>query len=217
MLAEAAQGVRHPEDMERLLDFWCHQAQAVTARRPASAIYSIGAPMGVDSSDSFYSFLTYMDALQRQVVDDRRQAHGDGPGGAQGPDRAVKDYAHTIEPLTPLAVKLERIRHNVASPTTIYDVTRHDARSSTPTKAHAGAARRGEEELRRADRHPPASRRSRRQADAVPLGGEGRRDLRERERNKKRAKEFVQFFMQDENLIPYVEGSLAAGTRSRNR
>jgi multiple sugar transport system substrate-binding protein len=27
-------------------------------------------------------------------------------------------------------------------------------------------------------------------------------------KNKKRAKEFVQFMMQDENLIPYVEGSL---------
>ena len=27
-------------------------------------------------------------------------------------------------------------------------------------------------------------------------------------KNKKRAKEFVQFAMQDENLIPYVEGAL---------
>ena len=43
--------------------------------------------------------------------------------------------------------------------------------------------------------------------DGLPRRGEDRRDLRERQ-EQERAKEFVAFLLQDENLQPYVEGSL---------
>jgi len=39
--------------------------------------------MGVDSSDSFYSFLTYMDAYNVKVVDDEGKLTVDGPGRAR--------------------------------------------------------------------------------------------------------------------------------------
>ena len=41
--------------------------------------YAIGQPMGVDSSDSFYSFLTFMDAYNVKLVDDNGKLLVDDP------------------------------------------------------------------------------------------------------------------------------------------
>ena len=50
-----------------------------TARRPGTRIFGIGQPMGVDSSDSFYSFLTFMDAYNVKLVDDNGKLLVDDP------------------------------------------------------------------------------------------------------------------------------------------
>src|SRR5437588_58819 len=106
-----------PKTWKAYWDFWCDQAQAGYRKKTGRRIYSVGSPMGVDSSDSFFSFLTFVDAYNVKLVDD---------------DGKLLVYRS--------AVKVGVIF-----------------------------------------------------ADA---------------RNKKRAKEFVQFMMQDENLTPYVEGAL---------
>ncbi|TMH51632.1 MAG: carbohydrate ABC transporter substrate-binding protein, partial [Betaproteobacteria bacterium] len=63
MLAEAGYKESDiPKTWKAYWDFWCDKAQAGYRKKSGKRIYSIGSPMGVDSSDSFYSFLTYMDA-----------------------------------------------------------------------------------------------------------------------------------------------------------
>ena len=49
--------------------------------------YAIGQPMGVDSSDSFYSFLTFMDAYNVKLVDDNGKLLVDDPKVKAGPDQ----------------------------------------------------------------------------------------------------------------------------------
>jgi len=41
--------------------FWCEKVQTAYRQKTGQRAYAIGNPMGVDSSDSFYSFLTFMD------------------------------------------------------------------------------------------------------------------------------------------------------------
>ena len=48
--------------------------------------------MGVDSSDSFYSFLTFMDAYNVKLVNDSGKLLVDDPAVRQGLINAVTDY-----------------------------------------------------------------------------------------------------------------------------
>ena len=50
--------------------FWCDKVQPGLRKASGSRAYGIGQPLGVDSSDSFYSFLTFMDAYDVKLVDD---------------------------------------------------------------------------------------------------------------------------------------------------
>ena len=65
------------------------------ARRPASAPTRIGQPMGVDSSDSFYSFLTFVDAYNVKLVDDNGKLLVDDPKVRQGLDQRA-DGLHDV-------------------------------------------------------------------------------------------------------------------------
>src|SRR6185295_7546023 len=47
--------------------------------------YGIGQPLGVDASDSFYSFLTFMDAYDVKLVDDSGKLLVDDPKGCSPP------------------------------------------------------------------------------------------------------------------------------------
>ena len=85
MLAEA--GFKEndiPKTWNAYWDFWCAKAQAGYRKASGKRIFSVGAPMGVDSSDSFYSFLTYMDAHNVKVVDDNGKLTVDGPRCKKG-------------------------------------------------------------------------------------------------------------------------------------
>src|SRR3954447_24273649 len=42
--------------------FWCEKVQPAARKATGQKLYGMGPPMGVDSSDSFYSFLTFTDA-----------------------------------------------------------------------------------------------------------------------------------------------------------
>src|SRR5262249_7364699 len=94
MLAEA--GFKEgdiPKTWNAYWDFWCGKAQAGYRKASGKRIFSVGAPMGVDSSDSFYSFLTYMDAYNVKVVDDNGKLTVDNADVKKGLVAAVRDYA----------------------------------------------------------------------------------------------------------------------------
>src|SRR5258708_19191465 len=97
MLAEAGYKESDiPKTWNAYWDFWCTKAQAGYRKKTGKRIYSIGAPMGGDSSDPFYSFLTYMDAYNVKLVDHEARLPVTGPSIRKGLIAAVKDYAHTL-------------------------------------------------------------------------------------------------------------------------
>src|SRR3989441_4743471 len=117
MLAEAGYKESDiPENWRASWDFWCAKVQVGYRKKSGKRIYSIGSPMGVDSSDSFYSFLTYMDAYNVKVVDDDGKLTVDKPEVRKGLVAAVSDYASTIEKgcTPPSAVNWKDPDNNVA-------------------------------------------------------------------------------------------------------
>src|SRR5258708_22863972 len=50
--------------------FWCDKVQPAIRKPTGQRIYGIGSPMGVESTDSFQSFLSWVDAYNVNLVDD---------------------------------------------------------------------------------------------------------------------------------------------------
>src|SRR5256885_8939078 len=73
-----------PKTWNAYWDFWCTKAQVGYRQKSGKRIYSVGSPMGVDSSDSFYSFLTFMDAYDVKLVDDEGKLLVDRPEATKG-------------------------------------------------------------------------------------------------------------------------------------
>src|SRR2546430_5992512 len=59
-----------PATWKEYWSFWCDKAQPAYRKKTGTRVFGIGQPMGVDSSDSFYSFLTFVDAYNVKLVDD---------------------------------------------------------------------------------------------------------------------------------------------------
>src|SRR5712671_1358370 len=81
-----------PKSWKDYWSFWCDKAQPALRRKTGKRDYGIGMPMGVDSSDSFYSFLTFMDAYNVRLVDDDGKLIVDDPKVKQGLIGALTDY-----------------------------------------------------------------------------------------------------------------------------
>src|ERR1041385_7874407 len=81
-----------PATWKEYWSFWCDKAQSASRKKTGQRIFGIGQPMGVDSSDSFYSFLTFMDAYNVKLVDDDGKLLVDDPKVKQGLIGALKDY-----------------------------------------------------------------------------------------------------------------------------
>ena len=96
MLAEAGfKDSDIPKDWKGYFDFWCSKVQAGYRKKTGKRVYSVGSPMGVDSSDSFYSFLTYMDGYNVKLVNDDGKLNL-GKQTRDGLINAVRDYTETI-------------------------------------------------------------------------------------------------------------------------
>ena len=218
MLAEA--GFKEgdiPKTWAAYWDFWCSKAQAGYRKASGKRIYSVGAPMGVDSSDSFYSFLTFMDAHNVKLVDDNGKLRVDNAEVKKGLVATVRDYSSSVDKgcTPPTAVTWKDPDNNVAFHNKQIMMTHNatisiaakwldDANSDKLKPEERAQAKKNYEQLIATGAFPnkpdgkPMQYRS-----AVKVGV-----VFSNAKNKKRAKEFVQFAMQDENLTPYVEGAL---------
>ena len=231
MLAEA--GFKEsdvPGTWKAYWDFWCEKVQPAHRAKTGKRTYAIGEPLGVDSSDSFYSFLTYMDAYNVKLVDDQGKLLVDDPKVRAGLIAAVKDYASVRERgcTPPSSTSWKDPDNNVAFHNKTILLTHNatisiaakwldDSNNQSLTAEQRAQAKKNYEELiatagfpKKPDGSPMVYR------AAVKTGV-----VFEGAKNKKRAKEFVAFLLQEENLRPYVEGSLGrwypvtkAGTQS---
>ncbi|MCC6469251.1 MAG: carbohydrate ABC transporter substrate-binding protein, partial [Alphaproteobacteria bacterium] len=206
-----------PKDWKGYWTFWCDKVQKGYRAKTNSRIYSLGQPMGVDSSDSFYSFLTFMDAYNVKLVDDSGKLLVDDPKVKQGLVGALRDYTDPYVKgcVPPSATSWKDPDNNVAFHNKTTVITHNatisiaakwldDANNATLPQAERDAAKKNYDQNiatagfpNKPDGKPMVYR------AAVKVG-----HVFAESKNKKRAKEFVAFLLQEENLTPYVEGAL---------
>src|SRR5258707_3655460 len=206
-----------PNTWKAYWDFGCDKAQAGYRKKPGKRIYSVGSPMGVDSSDSFFSYLTFMDAYNVKLVDDSGKLLVDRPEVKKGLAASMSDYVGTIGKgcTPPSAINWKDPDNNVAFHNKQIMMTHNatisiaskwldDSNNEKLTPEQRAEAKKNYSELIATGAFPnkpdgkPMQYRS-----AVKVGV-----IFDNAKNKKRRKEVVQVLMQDENLIPYVEGAL---------
>ena len=91
-----------PTKWEDYWTFWCDKVQPGIRKATGQRIYGVGQPMGVESTDSFQSFYTFMDAYHVKLVDDDGKLLVDDPKVRDGLIKALKDYTDTyIKGCTP--------------------------------------------------------------------------------------------------------------------
>src|ERR1700730_2643276 len=197
--------------------FWCDKVQPGLRQKTGQRLFGIGQPMGVDSSDSFYSFLTFMDAYNVKLVDDDGKLLLDDPEVKQGLVGALTDYTTPyLKGCTPpSSTSWKDPDNNVAfhNKTTImtHNATisiaakwLDDANNDALSAAEREQAKKNYYQLIRTAGFPPKHAGTpMRYRTAVKVGV-----VFAQAKNKAGAKDFVSFLMQEENLTPYVEGAL---------
>jgi len=81
-----------PTNWKDYWEFWCSKVQVAHRQKTGQRSFGIGQPMGVDSSDSFFSFLTFMDAHNVKLVSDSGKLLVDDPDVRKGLIAAMTDY-----------------------------------------------------------------------------------------------------------------------------
>ena len=206
-----------PKTWKEYWSFWCDKVQAGSRKASGQRTFAIGQPLGVDSSDSFYSFLTFMDAYNVKLVDDNGKLLVDDAKVKAGLISALTDYTapYTKGCSPPSSTSWKDPDNNVAfhNKTTVMT---HNATISIAAKwlddanndkatpeARAAGKKAYEEQIATAgfptkpDGKPMVYR------AAVKVGV-----IFSDSKNQAKGKEFVKFLLQEENLTPYVEGSL---------
>ena len=206
-----------PKDWKGYWSFWCEKVQPAYRQKTGQRGFATGFPMGVDSSDSFYSFLTFMDAYNVKLVNDSGKLLVDDPTVRQGLINAMTDYtsvyAKSCTP--PSSTSWKDPDNNVAfhNKTTImtHNATisiaakwLDDMNNAALTPEQRATAKKNYSELIATAAFPNKPDGSKMVYRAAVKTGVIFKDAK----NKKRAMEFLSFLLQEENLTPYVEGSL---------
>ena len=218
MLAEA--GFKEsdiPTGWKAYWDFWCDKVQPAHRSKTGKRTYAVGQPMGVDSSDSFYSFLTFMDAYNVKLVDDNGKLLVDDPKVKAGLTNALRDYTsiRTRGCTPPSSTSWKDPDNNVSFHNKTILLTHNatisiaakwldDANNPALSAEQRATAKKNYDELIATAGFPNKPDGSKFVYRAAVKTGV----IFEAGKNKKRAKEFVAFMLEDQNLQPYVEGSL---------
>ncbi|HEX8076748.1 MAG TPA: ABC transporter substrate-binding protein, partial [Chthoniobacterales bacterium] len=206
-----------PKDWKTYWSFWCDKVQPALRKATGKRDFGIGQPMGVDSSDSFYSFLTFADAYNVRMVDDDGKLLIDDPKAREGLIGAMTDYTavYTKGCTPPSSTSWKDPDNNVAFHNKTTVMTHNatisiaakwldDANNETLPADQRELAKKNYYELIRTAGFPNKPDGSAmKYRTAVKTGV-----IFAEAKNKDRAKEFVSFLLEEENLTPYVEGAL---------
>jgi multiple sugar transport system substrate-binding protein len=206
-----------PTKWEDYWSFWCDKVQPAIRKATGQRIYGVGQPMGVESTDSFQSFYTFMDAYNVKLVDDDGKILVDDPKVRQGLIHALKDYTDTyIKGCTPpSSTTWKDPDNNVAFHNRTIVMTHNftisiaakwfeDSTNPALTDEQRAAGKKAYEQTIITASFPN-------KPDGTPI--KYRSDVKTGSiftaaKNKAQGKEFIKFMMQEENLRPYVEGAL---------
>jgi multiple sugar transport system substrate-binding protein len=197
--------------------FWCDKVQPAYRAKSGSRGFGIGMPMGVDSSDSFYSFLTFADAYNVKLVNDSGKLLVDDPAVRQGLISAMTDYTsvYTKGCSPPSSTSWKDPDNNVAFHNKTTVMTHNatisiaakwldDSNNATLTEVQRATAKKNYTELIRTAGWPNKPDGSKMVYRAAVKTGVVFKEAK----NKAAAKQFVAFLLEEANLTPYVEGSL---------
>ena len=206
-----------PGTWKEYWSFWCEKVQPASRKATGQRIYGIGSPMGVESTDSFQSFLSWVDAYNVKLVDESGKLLVDDPKVKAGLVNALRDYTdvYTKGCSPPSSTTWKDPDNNVAfhNRTTVmthnYTISiaakwLDDANNEQLTAEQRAAGRKAYDELiatsgfpKKPDGSPMVYR------TAVKVGV-----IFQDSKNKTRAKDFLKFMLEEQNLRPYVEGAL---------
>ena len=206
-----------PKTWKEYWSFWCDKVQPASRKATGQRIYGIGQPLGVDSSNSFYSFLTFMDAYDVKLVDDNGKLLVDDPSVKKGLIGALTDYTapYVSGCSPPSSTSWKDPDNNVAFHNKTTVMTHNatisiaakwldDANNETATPEVRAAGKKAyEEQIATAGFPNKPSGQPMIYRSAVKIGV-----IFADSKNKAGAKDFIKFMLQDENLRPYVEGAL---------
>ena len=206
-----------PGTWKEYWSFWCDKVQPAYRKATSSRVYGIGNPMGVESTDSFQSFLSWVDAYNVKLVDDSGKLLVDDPKVRAGLIAALRDYTDIYVKgcSPPSSTTWKDPDNNVAfhNRTTImthnYTISiaakwLDDANNEQLTPEQRAAGRKAYDELIATagfPKKPDGSQMVYRTAVKVGV-------IFQDSKNKPRAREFLKFLLEEENLRPYVEGAL---------
>jgi multiple sugar transport system substrate-binding protein len=206
-----------PTKWEDYWSFWCDKVQPASRKATGQRIYGIGQPMGVESTDSFQSFYTFMDAYNIKLVDDDGKLLVDDPKVRENLIKALKDYTDTyIKGCTPpSSTTWKDPDNNVAFHNKTIVMTHNftisiaakwldDANNPalTPEQRAAGKKAYEEDIITASFPHKPDGGIIKYRSD-VKTGL-----IFTAAKNKAEGKEFIKFLLQEENVRPYIEGAL---------
>lgn len=205
-----------PTTWDAYWDFWCGKVQDAL-RAKGKRIYAIGQPMSVAASDTFFSFLTWANAYNVKIVDESGKIVLDQPENRAAMIEAVKSYSSIFSRgcTPPSSVnwldtdnnvnfhnKTTVLTHNA----TISIPSKHldDSTNQTLTEEQRAQAKKNYEENIRTTLFPTKP-----DGGTLPnLAATKTAVIFADSKNKARAKEFMAFMLKDENLTPFVEGSV---------
>ncbi len=206
-----------PKDWKAYWNFWCEKVQAGHRAKTGTRSFGTGFPMGVDSSDSFYSFLTFMDAYNVKLVTDSGKLNVDDPATREGLINAVTDYTMVYSKgcTPPSSTNWKDPDNNVAFHNKTIILTHNatisiaakwldDMNNATLTEAQRATAKKNYTELIATAGFPNKPDGSKMTYRAAVKTGV----IFSAAKNKEAGKKFVAFMLDEANLGPYVEGSL---------
>ena len=218
MLAEAGfKDSDIPKDWKGYWSFWCDKVQVAHRQKSGNRTFGIGQPMGVDSSDSFFSFLTFMDAYNVKLVNDSGKLLVDDPAVRTGLISAMTDYTQVYSKgcTPPSSTSWKDPDNNVAFHNKTTVMTHNatisiaakwldDANNTALDAGQRATAKKNYYELIATSgfpNKPDGSKMVYRAAVKTGVIFKGAKNL-------PAAKQFVAFMLEEANLQPYVEGSL---------
>jgi len=206
-----------PTKWEDYWSFWCDKVQPAIRKATGQRIYAVGQPMGVESTDSFQSFYTFMDAYKVKLVDDDGKLLVDDPKVRDGLIHALKDYTDTyIKGCTPpSSTTWKDPDNNVAFHNRTIVMTHNftisiaakwldDSNNPALTPEQRAAGKKAYEETIITASFPKAP-----DGSTIKYRSDVKTGLIfAAAKNKAEGKEFIKFLLQEENVRPYIEGAL---------
>jgi len=206
-----------PKDWKGYWSFWCDKVQTGYRQKTGQRGFGTGFPMGVDSTDTFFSFLTFMDAYNVSLVNDAGKLLVDDPAVRQGLINALTDYTSVYAKgcTPPSSTSWKDPDNNVAFHNKTIVLTHNatisiaakwldDSNNATLTQAQRDLGKKNYTELIATAGFPNKPDGSKMVYRAAVKTGVIFKDAK----NKVAAKKFLTFLLDEANLTPYVEGSL---------